>query len=74
MKRLFRGLITTAVIASLVAGPATLASADTGSGAAIVTIEESECPEGYTGVVLDFYIGDPPRHVYTLRACQNIIN
>ncbi|MDQ3982002.1 MAG: hypothetical protein M3271_04905 [Actinomycetota bacterium] len=68
------------------AGADTLASADVGpaisevvegleaqAGSNIIEVEDSECPYGYSGVVLDFYVGNPPRHVFTLRACQNIV-
>jgi ABC-type glycerol-3-phosphate transport system substrate-binding protein len=38
-----------------------------------VGVELHQCPEGYTGVVIEVLIGDPPQHVIVIRACQNIL-
>lgn len=72
MKSVRRALVSISIVAALVGGPAAAVSAET-SEDEVVSVQSSTCPSGYTGVILDFYVGNPPQHVYTLRLCQNIL-
>lgn len=58
-------LVSSALIASVGAAQAT-----TPADSSVVRVDRASCPYPSTGYVLDFWYGDPPRHLFTVRLCS----
>ena len=73
MKTIVRTILSLSLVAALLGGPVTSAAADATVGdAEVVRVEQRPCPPGQIGTVLDFYVGNPPQHVFTLTLCRGI--
>jgi hypothetical protein len=72
-KSLARHAVVAALVSSsLVVAPARAARATTSVDNSALSVDTTPCPPPSTGYRLDFWYGDPPRHLLTVELCHSI--